>query len=243
MKKIIFIFLCTWNFLFADLTEDLIVAITENNYIKVTTLLKKGAKVNPNPTGDFIDKRPIFYAVATHDVENLSENEMKNYIDTKIKIIDLLISKGASVNETYDDGSRYSESERLFDSITNPRIAEYIAKKGVKFNSLLEEAVAQKDLLKVQSLLNKKTLEKSKNDAFIMAVNFDYKEIVDYFLKDKSIDKEEGLSVAVGNNQYDMIELFLLAGVDVNKYQPIDIALRNDNRIIFDLLIKHGAKY
>lgn len=250
MKKLFIIFFSIANLLLADLNENLTSAIENNNYNSVLTLLKKGAKVNP--TEEYWDKKPIFYAVDTAGSQNLDKEESIKYIETKIKIIDLLISKGANVNETYNDGGRTSEDIALFDIITDPKIAEHIAKKGIKFTSVLENYVAKKENTKVEELLTKSSKD-VKELAFKIAVKFGYKDIVNLFLKDGVVDKDKGLLISVNYNQYEVTELLLLAGANPNiesyykekelRCRPIDIVLMSDNKALFDLLIKHGAEY
>lgn len=250
MKKLFIIFFSIANLLLADLNEDLTSAIENNNYNSVLTLLKKGAKVNP--TEEYWDKKPIFYAVDTAGSQNLDKEESIKYIETKVKIIDLLISKGANVNEVYNDGGRYSDDIKLYDSIINSKIAEYVAKKGVKFSSLLEAYVARIENSKVEEIL-KKSSKESKEAAFKIAVKFGYKDIANLFLVDGVVDKNKALFVSVNYNQYDITELLLLAKANPNiedyykevelKCRPIDIVLIKDNKTIFDLLRKYGAEY
>ena len=250
MKKLFIIFFSIANLLLADLNEDLTSAIENNNYNSVLTLLKKGAKVNP--TEEYWDKKPIFYAVDTAGFQTLDKEELIKYIETKVKIIDLLISKGANVNEVYNVGGRYSDDIKLYDSIINSKIAEYVAKKGVKFSSLLEAYVARIENSKVEEIL-KKSSKEEKEAAFKIAVKFGYKDIVNLFLTDGVVDKDKALLISVNYNQYEVTELLLLAGANPNiesyykekelRCRPIDIVLMSDNKALFDLLIKHGAEY
>lgn len=248
MKRTVIVFLCLINFIFADLANDFNVAIRNNDYSKVEALLKKGAKVNSTEI-DW-EMKPLFLAVDSSGVNFLNEDEINSYIDTKIKIIELLISKGANINDFSHDGGRYSEYIKLFDTITNSKISVLLAKKGVKFDSLLEAATAKNEKEKTEELL-KKSSKETKELALKIAVKFGYKEIVNLFLLDGEISKSNALFSSVYYNQYEVTKILLQAKANPNieayykemdtRIRPIDIALIHDNKAIFDLLLQYGA--
>lgn len=226
-------------------------AIDDNQWNMVEFLIREG--VDPSVRQNYLLRKAInknLFIIPYLLQQNVNQRLVMQLASQKglLSIVRNLVESGYDIHLNNEEAVRLAvENDRL-------DIVKYLVKQGADIHVLDDQLILSAaelgyvDILKyfIQELGEKDVDEETLNNAFILAVNKDKRDIIEYLLSldiDINTNDSEALKVAVENNNLDLVKYLIEhdANVSADDNIALKIAVKQNNYDITKYLLEHDA--